>query len=221
MGVATHPDPPHAAGLREGLLLTLAAADQVAAHGIVERATALGWSSDELRCDLITPVLYEVGRRWELGEIGVADEHLATSVCEWLLFSIAGRARRIRSDRARRAVVGCSPGELHTLGSLIVANVLSERGWRVLYLGGSTPPDAWAPIIRARGADVAVLATTTPSGIAHVPGTLRSIHEARPDCLTVVGGQAYATRAIGRSVGAALFAADVRELPERLHIALS
>jgi methanogenic corrinoid protein MtbC1 len=221
MGVATHPEPPHAAGLREGLLLTLGAADQVAAHGIVERASALGWTADELRCELITPVLHEVGRRWERGEIGVADEHLATSVCEWLLYSIAGRAPRMRSATARRAVVGCSPGELHTLGALIVANVLSERGWRVLYLGGSTPSDAWAPIIRARGADVAVLATTTPSAIAHVPAALRSMHDARPDCLTVVGGQAYASRAIGRSVGAGMVAGDARELPGRLDTALA
>ena len=109
MGVITHPDPPHAASLREGLLLTLGAADQVAAHGIVERASDLGWSADELRCDLIAPVMHEVGRRWEHGEIGVADEHLATSVCEWLLFTIAGRAPRLRSATARRAVVGCSP----------------------------------------------------------------------------------------------------------------
>jgi methanogenic corrinoid protein MtbC1 len=221
MGVSTHPDPPHAGSLREGLLLTLGAADQVAAHGIVERASALGWSADELRCDLITPAMHEVGRRWEHGEIGVADEHLATSVCEWLLFSIAGRAPRVRSATARRAVVGCSPGEQHTLGALIVANVLSERGWRVLYLGGSTPSDGWAPIVRARDADVALLTTTTPSALAQVPATLRAIHDVRPDCLTVVGGQAYATRAIGRSVGATLVAGDVRELPERIGSALS
>jgi methanogenic corrinoid protein MtbC1 len=221
MGVITHPDPPHAASLREGLLLTLGAADQVAAHGIVERASALGWSADELRCDLIAPVMHEVGRRWELGEIGVADEHLATSVCEWLLFSIAGRAPRVRTPRARRAVVGCSPGEQHTLGALIVANVLSERGWRVLYLGASTPSNGWAPIVRARDADVAVLATTTPSVLAHVPGALQAIHDARPDCLTVVGGQAYATRAIARSVGAELVGDDVRELPERIGASLS
>jgi methanogenic corrinoid protein MtbC1 len=221
MGGGTHLDPPHAAGLREGLLLTLGAADQLAAHGILERATGLGWSADELRCDLITPVMHEVGRRWERGEIGVADEHLATSVCEWLLFSIAGRAPRDRDPAARRAIVGCSPGELHSLGALIVANVLTERGWRVLYLGDSTPPDAWPPIVRARAADVAVLTTTTPSAVAHVPGTLRAIHDARPECLTVVGGQAYATRAIGRAVGAAIVAGEVRRLPERLEAALS
>jgi methanogenic corrinoid protein MtbC1 len=209
-------DPPHAAGLREGLLLTLAAADEAAAHGIVERATRLGWTADELRCDLITPALHEIGHRWERGEIGVAEEHLASSVCEWLLFSIAGRERRaVASDR--RAVVGCSAGELHALGALVVSNLLSERGWRVLYLGASTPVDAWAPIVRTRRADVAVLSTTTQAAVAPVPETVRSICEARPECLTVVGGQAYdGSRGVARAVGAGLVANDARELPERL-----
>ena len=218
---AQHADPPHAAGLREGLLATLRAADQVAAHGIVERAAALGWSPDELRCDLITPVLHEVGRRWERGEIGVADEHLATSVCEWLLFTIAGRAPRMAAAD-RRAVVGCSAGSCTRWASLLVANTLSERGWRVLYLGASTPVDAWAPIVRARRADVAVLSTTTAVSIAPVPETLRSIHAARPECLTVVGGQAYeGSRRIGRSVGAGLVTGDARDLPGRLDERLS
>ena len=221
MAVRPHPEPPHAAGLREGLLATLAAADGVAAHGIVERASALGWSADDLRVDLIAPALHEIGHRWERGEIGVAEEHLATSVCEWLLFSIAGRSPRIRDPGARRAVVGCSAGELHALGALIVANVLAERGWQVLYLGASTPADAWGPIVRARRADVAVVATTLPSGIAEVPATLQAIRAGRPECLTVVGGQAYASPSAGRAVGAGLVAGDARRLHDRLAAALS
>jgi methanogenic corrinoid protein MtbC1 len=213
---APYPEPPRAAELREALLLTLAAADQASAHGIVDRAARLGWSADELRCELITPALHEIGRRWERGEIGVADEHLASSVCEWLLFSIAGRARRAAASD-RRAVVGCSAGELHALGALVVSNVLAEHGWRVLYLGASTPVDAWAPIVRARRADVAVISTTSQAVVAPVPETVRSIHEARPACLTVVGGQAYdGPRGVARAAGAGLVAHDPRELPARL-----
>jgi hypothetical protein len=37
----------------------------------------------------------------------------------------------------------------------------------------------------------------------------------------LVGGKAYATRAIGRSVGAELVSGDVRELPERIGAALT
>jgi methanogenic corrinoid protein MtbC1 len=208
--------PPHAAELREGLLVTLQAADQTAAHGIVERAMGLGWTADQLRFDLITPGLHEIGARWERGEIGVADEHLATSVCEWLLFTIAGHVRRPPAS-GRRAVVGCSEGELHSVAPLMLANVLAERGWRVLFLGASIPAAAWAPIVSARRVDVAVLSTTTTAAVREVAVTLRSIHAARPACLTVVGGQAYEGEPeLEASLGAGLVTGDARGLPGRL-----
>ena len=146
------------------------------------------------------------------GEIGVGDEHLATSVCEWLLLTIAGRARR-RPPSGRRAVVGCSEGELHTLGARMVANVMTEAGWTVLFLGASTPAAAWSPIVRSRHADAAVVATTMPAGIAAVRPTLDAIRKARPECLLAIGGQAYAGhRSAARRLGADLFAEDPREL---------
>ena len=51
MGAMPHAAPAHAAKLQEALLLALRAGDQTAAHGIVDRAAALGWTSDDLRCD--------------------------------------------------------------------------------------------------------------------------------------------------------------------------
>jgi methanogenic corrinoid protein MtbC1 len=204
--------PDQADELLADLLASLLAADQIAAHGVLERALQAGWSADDVRFALITPALHEIGMRWERGAIGVGDEHLATSVCEWLLLTLAGRTRRTPPS-GRRAVVGCSEGELHALGARMVANVLTEAGWTVLFLGASTPASAWSPIVRSRHADAAVVATTMPDGVATVRPTLESIRAARPECLLAIGGQAYAGRGgAARRVGADLFAEDPREL---------
>jgi methanogenic corrinoid protein MtbC1 len=176
--------------LLEHLLMRLLDADQIGALTVVERALALGWTIDDVRFSLIGPAMVEVGVRWEHGEIGVADEHLASSVAEWLLYRVAGRARR-PVPSGRRAVVGCSDGELHCLGARIVGHVLVEHGWKVLYIGCSTPPEAWGQIVRARRADAALLSTTTPGRLEGVPPALAAIKAARPECRTVVGGQAY------------------------------
>src|SRR6476661_3908014 len=80
--------------LLEALLDALLEVDQAAALAIVAQAVKAGWSADDVRFGLITPALYEVGVRWQRAEIGVAEEHLATSVCEWLLFGLAGSALR-------------------------------------------------------------------------------------------------------------------------------
>jgi methanogenic corrinoid protein MtbC1 len=208
--------PPGQEALADELLAALLGADHPAAKAVVERALAVGWSADDIRFELITPALGEVGRRWERGEIGVGLEHLATSLCHSLLIELAGRTARIPPS-GRRAVIGCSEGELHALGALMVANVLSEHGWTVLYLGASTPVDAWAPIVRSRHADVAVLATTMVERLEPVGPTLHSIRAARPECLTVLGGAAYlAADEEAAGLGADLTAPEARELPARL-----
>ena len=223
---APHPSRPQQGQLLEEFVPLLLGADQIGASKLVGRAIELGWTIDDVRFDLITPALAEVGARWERGAIGVADEHLASSVCEWLLFNLAGRASREAATGRRaatgpRAIVGCSDGELHSLGARIVAHVLAEHGWTVLYLGAATPPAAWAQIVRSRRADVVVLCTTMPSLLARVRAALKEIKSARPDCRTVVGGQAYWGRPDAHDLlRPDLLALDARKLTEqveRLH----
>jgi methanogenic corrinoid protein MtbC1 len=210
--------PPARAELLEDLLRAALEADQRGAMAVVERALNLAWTVDDVRFDLVTPVLYDVGRRWERAEIGVAEEHLATSVCEWVLFHLGGRRPR-PAPSGRRAVVGCSEGELHTLGARIVGHVLVEHGWRVLFLGASTPAVGWSQVVRARRPEVAVVCTTTASQLASVPRTLSAIKTARPECRIVAGGQAYWSVPDPDGVGADVVALDGRALAGRLDAA--
>jgi methanogenic corrinoid protein MtbC1 len=206
----------HRTRLFESLLESMLAADHPAALKVVDEAMKLGWTADDLRLQLITPVLYEVGRRWERGELNVADEHLATSVAQWLLFTIAGGVQR-PARTGRRAVVGCSEGELHSVGSLIVGHVLAERGWTVLYLGASTPATAWEQIVRARRPDVAVLSTTTRGLLDQVGAAVHAAKSAHAECVTVIGGQAYAeSSGEAADFGADLLLTDLRALPDTL-----
>jgi MerR family transcriptional regulator, light-induced transcriptional regulator len=202
--------------LLEQLLDRLLDADQVGALDVVERALKGGWTVDDVRFSLIAPAMMEVGVRWERGEIGVAEEHLACSVTEWLLFRVAGLAKRDAAT-GRRAVVGCSEGEMHCLGARMVGHVLVEHGWRVLYVGASTPPEAWAQIVRSRRADIAVLSTTTAPLLERVGPALSAIKAARPECRTVVGGQAYwGLKRPDRFRGADVVALEARTLGSRL-----
>ena len=202
--------------LLEALLDALQAADQPRAMGVADRAMKLGWTVDDVRFHLVTPALYEIGLRWQRAEIGVADEHLASSICEWLLFALAGRVRRLPAT-GRRALVGCSEGELHSLGARMIAHLLSERGWTVLLLGADTPAAAWPQIVRARRPDVAVLTTTTHGFLGRVGPSVRSIKTARPDCRTIVGGQAYwELSSAAADFGADLLLLDARTLPQQV-----
>jgi len=217
MAASTPGPPPIERGeALDGLLGALQAADQLRAMTVVRQAMKRGWTADDVRFHLITPALHEIGARWQRKEIGVGDEHVATSICEWLLFALTGRARR-RPATGLRALVGCSEGELHSLGARIVAHVLSEQGWSVLFLGATTPTSAWPQIVRARRPDVAVLTTTTPTILEEVGPALHAIKASRPECRTVVGGQAYLDlEGAAADLGADLVALEAGTLARQL-----
>ncbi|WP_078411960.1 cobalamin B12-binding domain-containing protein [Priestia abyssalis] len=87
--------------------------------------------------DLFTPAMYEIGELWEKNEISVADEHLATGICDFVL----SRLFQIRKKTApsKKAMFLCLQGEQHYLGLKMVNNLFEERGWETKYFGSSLP----------------------------------------------------------------------------------
>jgi MerR family transcriptional regulator, light-induced transcriptional regulator len=140
---------------------------------------------------LLVEGLYEVGRRWERGAITVAEEHLASGICEVVLPDLAQRLPR--GPRTRRtAIIACVPGELHAIGSRIVADVLEAAGWDVLYLGALTPAAAMVELVVSRGVDVVALSASCAERIPEIEDVCARLRELPRSPLVVVGGQAFA-----------------------------
>ncbi|WP_254434125.1 B12-binding domain-containing protein [Halobacillus sp. Marseille-Q1614] len=51
--------------------------------------------------DIITPAMYHVGELWEKNEISVADEHLATAICDFVLSRLDAKAPDINIHLTR------------------------------------------------------------------------------------------------------------------------
>ena len=87
----------------------------------------------------------------------------------------------------------------------------------MLFLGAATPAGAWGPIVRARHPDLVVIGTTMTDALEPVRATLAAVKSARPECLTVIGGQAYeAAPGAADRFGADIVSVDARELVGRL-----
>jgi methanogenic corrinoid protein MtbC1 len=164
---------------------------------------------------LLAEGLYEVGRRWARGDVSVAEEHLATGICEVILPDLAYRLPRVPRCR-RTAIVACVPGELHALGSRIVADFLEAAGWDVLHLGALTPAGALAELVVARQAEVVALSATTPERIPEVEEVCRRLRSLPSRPLIAEGGQAFTGEAEALRIGGDVF---VRS-PEALVAAL-
>ncbi len=106
------------------------------AEKIMGEAFAL-YPLDDVFFNLVQPTMVEVGEQWHQGKISVAAEHFATQFMRRKLSSIFNNYNI--SEGRGVILVGCAPGELHDLGSLLLAVLLVRHGWQVIYLGAQVP----------------------------------------------------------------------------------
>ncbi|MBT8040798.1 MAG: MerR family transcriptional regulator [Xanthomonadales bacterium] len=86
---------------------------------------------------LLTPLLIELGVRWEAGDGGVAEEHFFSF---YLRNKLGARFHhRPRGNRGSVLLIAGLPGEHHELGLLLFALAAHENGYRVIPLGANMP----------------------------------------------------------------------------------
>lgn len=79
---------------------------------------------DALICEIMIPVLRQVGIMWQNGELGVMHEHHVSNIVRSVVAEFRGPAVR---EKKRRVILACPPGELHDLPSHLFAAMLLER----------------------------------------------------------------------------------------------
>ncbi|MEK4198717.1 cobalamin B12-binding domain-containing protein [Cytobacillus sp. FSL K6-0265] len=96
-------------------------------------------SNVEIYQDIITPAMVIIGLKWENFEITVADEHLASGVCDLILSRLAATHQFETNEFAPTAMFLCLSGEQHYLGLKMVASIFAENGWKIKFLGANLP----------------------------------------------------------------------------------
>jgi MerR family transcriptional regulator, light-induced transcriptional regulator len=190
------------------------AGDGAGAWQVVEAAMASGVEPQDVYVDLLGPALHEIGSAWERGEIGIADEHLATGVAASIVGRMGPRFRR--RGRHRGTVLLAMPvGERHGLGVAMLADILAQAGFEVLNLGPDTPPASLQAAMAARDdLSAVVISVASP---ARLPGAGRLAAAARrsnPAVAVMVGGFAVPDQATAQRLGAEGWVADPRHLAE-------
>ncbi|SFF90826.1 Methanogenic corrinoid protein MtbC1 [Halobacillus alkaliphilus] len=87
--------------------------------------------------EIITPAMYYIGELWEQNKITVADEHLATAICDFSLSRLESELKPIKGKHQTnyKALLFGVEDEQHYIGLKMVADTFKEQGWRVRYLG--------------------------------------------------------------------------------------
>ena len=92
----------------------------------------------EIFDQFFTPAMKYVGELWENNEITVADEHLATGTCDFVLSRLFPWQEE-QSSNDKKAMFLCPEGERHYLGLKMVSSLFVESGWSVRFFGPDLP----------------------------------------------------------------------------------
>ncbi|HTY17361.1 MAG TPA: MerR family transcriptional regulator [Myxococcota bacterium] len=153
------------------------------------------------RC-VASPLLNEIGRRWEDGALCAASEHLASA----LLRTLLGSVLRPTNAAAQMSPIlfTTPPGERHELGVLMAAVAAVDAGGRAIYLGPDLPVAEVAQAADALGAAAVALGVCQRDG-APVALALDALRRLMPASVELwVGGPGAAAVALPR--GSALLA---------------
>src|SRR4051794_5426008 len=150
----------NAPGLLPRLRFALSAYDGVDASRVLDRCLLNLGLAQAIQL-VVLPCFRELDKRWECGEISVAQEHFSTNLVRRRLLSV-GEGWEGEGDRL--ALLACAPGEQHDLGLVCFGLALhSYHGWRIKYLGADTPlPDLAAAAATVEPA-LLVVAAMTPA----------------------------------------------------------
>jgi MerR family transcriptional regulator, light-induced transcriptional regulator len=195
-----HQAPATANQLSVAFRQALDAFDEPAAQAVLDRLMSDLSLPTALR-DVVVPYLTELGERWERGTASVAQEHFASNI---LRGRLAGLARGWGSGHGPRAVLACPPGELHDLALMVFGIVLNRNGWRIDYLGTSTPIEELTRTADETHPDLIVLAATVPEHLEPFIPQLTALARRAPLALAGAG----ATARIAGAVGARLLTGD-------------
>jgi len=145
---------------------------------------------EQVCLEVIQPMLHGVGQGWHTGTVDVAQEHFASGYIRQRLAALLDFSNG--ADRPWTAVAACAPDDWHELGLLMVALFLARRGWHVVYLGASLPPDGLEErLALLRPTAVVFSASTAQTATALAAITRRLAELPPPQPLVGYGGQAF------------------------------
>lgn len=163
-----------------------------AALTVVEEALRDGNSLVEIYIQVFAESLHRVGQLWELNEISVAQEHMATSITQYAIAAVYPRLVPATVPRGSMVITGVA-GELHQIGANLVADAMEANGWTVRFLGTNLPHSSVISAVEESSANVLCISTTIVANLPSVAELVEAVRAKLSDrCPQIVlGGSAY------------------------------
>ena len=176
--------------LAEEFLPSVLAGDTSTSISLIMDAYRAGTEASVLYEQVILPVQAEVGTLWQRGDIGVADEHVATELIRAVMTVLWHQATSGEVS-GPAVVVGSVTGDQHDTGVRAATQILDINGARGICLGCDVPSEEFAVAAARFGASAVILSASMSVHLPRVKQTLQTVAAALPDVRLIVGGPAF------------------------------
>lgn len=165
------------------------ALDAVRLDALLRRAAAVLGTGAFIE-DLAIPLLRRIGDEWHEGRLGVAHEHLASSV----LHDIVTETMRslVPNADAPRIVVATPAGERHVMGAAAAGATAATEGWHTVYLGADLPAAEIASAVASADARLVAVSLVHAENRGSLISELRELRGGIADSVPVWAGGAGA-----------------------------
>jgi methanogenic corrinoid protein MtbC1 len=113
---------------------------------------------------VLAEAMHYIGRWYEAEAIDEGQEHLASAITERVMARVLHYSGPLPRN-AKRAVLGCVPGNWHSIGLRMLSDFLRLSGWRSLFLGANVPTASFAAAVREHAPSLALLSCSVPADL--------------------------------------------------------
>lgn len=139
---------------------------------------------------VLAPAMHEIGRRWHRDELGIAEEHFATTVTRKVLARLLLHAPTSEQN-GRTVIVSSVEGDAHDMGVHFVSAFFELDGWKSICLGADTPVEEIVRLSTRFDADLVALGATIGTQRQAIARTIAALKATRPGRPVLVGGAAF------------------------------
>jgi MerR family transcriptional regulator, light-induced transcriptional regulator len=176
-------------------------------------AAASGIALADIYVRILQPAMQEIGRRYENGQVTVADQQFTATIAHRIMARLHAAAPRA-PRRSRSIVAACVEGDHHDAGIVMLSDLMELDGWDVYCAGADVPTRDLFITLERRKPDVVALSAAMLDGllpVADIVAALRS-SEALSGTQIMVGGKLFNEDShLWRKVGADGYARDAAD----------
>ncbi|MHB1447408.1 MAG: cobalamin B12-binding domain-containing protein, partial [Acidimicrobiales bacterium] len=180
------------------------AGDPRRATSVIRRLLGEGARGFGVAQEVLCPLLSDVGDQWHRNALSSAEANQVIEILSSLVPTLENHDPPMA--RLGRVVLACAPGELHSLPARLVASDLRRRGWDVVFLGISVPPDELRTVLRRLRPRAVLLSCTSTGSLSEIPRAAAAAHEVGVP--VILGGAAVQDSTRARKLGADGYAND-------------